>query len=94
VPCKYCVCCVCVHSLYNSVHSVPTVLVCGVLAETKSGGLVPSQAENLKRKFNPVTIGIRARFVPSCNVFRHEGKVDGCGEHIGSSCRWGRSLRV
>ena len=45
----------CVHSLYNSVHSVPTVRVCGVLAETKSGGLVPSQAENLKRKFNPVT---------------------------------------
>ena len=55
VPCKYCVCCVCVHSLYNSVHSVPTVRVCGVLAETKLGGLVPSQAENLKRKFNPVT---------------------------------------
>ena len=42
MPCKYCVCCVCVHSLDNSVHSVPTVRVCGVLAETKSVGLVPS----------------------------------------------------
>ena len=51
-----CVLCVCVHSLYNSVHSVPTVRVCGVLAETKSGGLVPSQAENLNEKFNPVTL--------------------------------------
>ena len=29
--------------------------VCGVLAETKSVDLVPSQAENLKEKFDPVT---------------------------------------
>ena len=94
MPCKYCVCCVCVHSLYNSVHSVPTVRVCGVLAETKSVGLVPSQAENLKEKFDHVTIGIRARFVPSCNVFRHEGKADSCGEHTGSSCGWGTTLCV
>ena len=94
MPCKYCVCCVCVHSLDNSDHSVPTMRVCGVLAETKSVGLVPSQAENLKEKFDPVTIGIRARFVPSCNVFRHEGKVDSCGEHTGSSCGWGTTLCV
>ena len=46
---------VCVHSLNNSVPSVPIVRVCGVLAETKSVGLVPSQAENSKEKFNPVT---------------------------------------
>ena len=55
MSCKYCVCCVCVHSLDNSVPSVPKVSVCGVLAETKSGGLVPSQAENLNEKFNSVT---------------------------------------
>ena len=42
--------CVCVHSLDNSVHSVPAVCECGVLAETKSVGLMPSQAENLKEK--------------------------------------------
>ena len=94
MPCKYCVCCVCVHSLDNSVPSVPTVRVCGVLAETKSVGLVPSQAENLKEKFDPMTIGIRTRFVLSCNVFRHEGKVDSCGKHTGSSCGWGTTLCV
>ena len=57
MPCKYCVYCVCVHSLDNSVHSVPTVRVCGVLAETKLVGLVPPQTENLKEKLDPVTQG-------------------------------------
>ena len=42
--------CVCVHSFDNSVHSVPAVCECGVLAETKTVGLVPSQTENLKEK--------------------------------------------
>ena len=32
-----CVVCVCVISFNNSVLSVPTVCVCGVLAETKLG---------------------------------------------------------
>ena len=50
MPCKYCVCCVCVHSLDKSVLSVPAVCECGVLVKTKSVGLVPSQAENLREK--------------------------------------------
>ena len=47
-------CYVCVHSLDN-LFIVFLQCVCGVLAETKSVGLVPSQAENLKEKFDPVT---------------------------------------
>ena len=56
VPCKYCVCCVCAHSLDKTVLSVPAVCKCGVLAETKLVDLVPSQVENLKRKIDPVTL--------------------------------------
>ena len=37
MPCKYCVCGVCVNSFDNSVLSVPAMCVCRVLAETKSG---------------------------------------------------------
>ena len=44
------------HSLDNSVHSVPAVCECGVLAETKSVGLVPSQTENLREKIDPVIL--------------------------------------
>ena len=37
MPYKYCVYFVYVNSLDNSILSVPTVCVCGVLAETKLG---------------------------------------------------------
>ena len=43
------------HSLEKSVLSVPAVYECGVLAETKSVGLVPSQTENLREKIDPMT---------------------------------------
>ena len=45
MPCKYCVC---VHSLDKFVLSVRAMCECGMLAETKLVGLVPSQVENLR----------------------------------------------
>ena len=76
--------CVCVHSLDKSVLSVLAMCECEVLAETKSVGLVPSKAENLREKLTPGT-----RTCPNCvnwcfrilfemltNIFSNDHSID------------------
>ena len=54
MPCKYCVCSVCVNSLDNSVLNVPAVCVCVECWLRLSQGFSAITGRKFKRKIDPV----------------------------------------